>query len=64
MQNDIVVGLLLLMFAIVPNHATRPPRDWFRDPSATGYKGVTATGSATTAAVDRRTSGMRISSRG
>lgn len=28
MQNDIVVGLLLLMFAIVPNEATRPPRPW------------------------------------
>ena len=31
MQNEIVVGLLLLMFAIVPNHAERPPRAWFRD---------------------------------
>jgi peptidoglycan/LPS O-acetylase OafA/YrhL len=28
LQNDIVVGLLLLMFAIVPNEATRPPRPW------------------------------------
>lgn len=28
LQNDIVVGLLLLMFAIVPNEATLPPRPW------------------------------------
>jgi multisubunit Na+/H+ antiporter MnhF subunit len=28
LQNDIVVGLLLLMFAIVPNKATQPPRSW------------------------------------
>lgn len=28
LQNDIVVGLLLLMFAIIPNQATRPPRPW------------------------------------
>ena len=28
LQNDIVVGLLLLMFAIIPNEATRPPRPW------------------------------------
>jgi hypothetical protein len=28
LQNDIVVGLLLLMFAIVPNEASRPPRPW------------------------------------
>jgi|SRR5688572_14813536 len=28
LQNDIVVGLLLLMFAIIPNQATRPPRSW------------------------------------
>lgn len=31
MQNEIVVGLLLLMLAIVPNHATSPPRNWFRE---------------------------------
>lgn len=29
MQNEIVVGLLLLMFALVPNHASLPPRRWF-----------------------------------
>lgn len=29
MQNNIVIGLLLMMFAIVPNHAARPPRIWF-----------------------------------
>jgi hypothetical protein len=28
LQNDIVVGMLLLMFAIIPNEATRPPRPW------------------------------------
>lgn len=28
LQNDIAVGLLLLMFAIVPNEAARPPRPW------------------------------------
>ena len=27
-QNYIVIGLLLVMFAIVPNHATRPPQRW------------------------------------
>jgi hypothetical protein len=28
LQNDIAVGLVLLMFAIVPNEATQPPRPW------------------------------------
>ena len=28
LQNNIAVGLLLLMFAIIPNHATRPPESW------------------------------------
>jgi hypothetical protein len=27
-QNDIVVGLLLLMFALVPNEASRPPQGY------------------------------------
>jgi hypothetical protein len=27
-QNRAVVGFLLLMFAIIPNHASRPPRSW------------------------------------
>lgn len=27
-QNNFLVGLLLLMFAILPNHATRPPVSW------------------------------------
>jgi hypothetical protein len=31
MQNDIVIGLLLVMFAIVPNHASQPPTNWFRE---------------------------------
>jgi hypothetical protein len=29
MQNNIVIGLLLLMFAIVPNHASQPPAAWY-----------------------------------
>ena len=29
-QNDIVVGLLLLIFAIVPNEANQPPKPWVR----------------------------------
>ena len=28
LQNEIVVGLLLLMFALVPNHASQPPAVW------------------------------------
>lgn len=28
LQNDITVGILLLMFAIVPTEATQPPRAW------------------------------------
>jgi hypothetical protein len=28
LQNDILVGLLLLMFAIIPNEANLPPRAW------------------------------------
>lgn len=27
-QNHIVVGLFLLMIAIIPNHASRPPAVW------------------------------------
>ena len=27
-QNQIVVGLLLLMLALVPSHATQPPISW------------------------------------
>jgi hypothetical protein len=27
-QNRAVVGFLLLMFAIIPNHASCPPRSW------------------------------------
>jgi hypothetical protein len=27
-QNEIVVALLLLIFAIVPNEATLPPKPW------------------------------------
>ena len=32
-QNYILVGLLLLMFAIVPNQASEPPASWFRQSS-------------------------------
>ena len=28
LQNDIVVGILLMMFAILPNQASLPPRPW------------------------------------
>lgn len=34
-QNYILAGLLLLMFAIVPNNASAPPRSSQSDPSAT-----------------------------
>jgi hypothetical protein len=27
-QNDFAIGLLLLMFAIIPNEATLPPPSW------------------------------------
>jgi len=27
-QNEIITGILLLMFAIVPNEATQPPKSW------------------------------------
>jgi hypothetical protein len=30
LQNDILVGLLLLMFAIIPNEANLPPPAWRR----------------------------------
>ena len=29
LQNHIAIGLLLLMFAIIPNHASHPPRAWY-----------------------------------
>jgi hypothetical protein len=29
LQNEIVVGLLLLMFALVPSHASQPPVAWY-----------------------------------
>lgn len=32
LQNDVLVGWLLLMFAIIPNEANLPPRPW-RSPS-------------------------------
>lgn len=30
-QNHIIVGLLLLMLPLVPNHADRPPEAWYGD---------------------------------
>jgi SPW repeat len=35
LQNDILVGLLLMMFAIVPNESTLPPPSWRHAPSDT-----------------------------
>jgi hypothetical protein len=29
-QNRILTGLALMMFAVVPNHATKPPEEWRR----------------------------------
>lgn len=29
-QNHVVVGLFLLMIAVVPNHASQPPRQWMK----------------------------------
>lgn len=31
-QNHILVGILLIMFAIIPSRATLPPRPWQRRP--------------------------------
>lgn len=31
LQNHMVIGMLLLMFAIVPNRAGEPPEAWYRD---------------------------------
>jgi hypothetical protein len=30
LQNDILVGLCLMLFAIVPNNASKPPESWQR----------------------------------
>lgn len=30
LQNHIMLGLLLLMFAVIPNHASQPPLAWQR----------------------------------
>ena len=27
-QNHLIIGILLLMFAVIPNHASRPSRSW------------------------------------
>jgi hypothetical protein len=29
-QNDLVIGLLLLVFAILPSHTNQPPETWAR----------------------------------
>ena len=28
LQNEFLIGLLLLMFAVIPNEASKPPRSW------------------------------------
>lgn len=28
MQNNLILGLMLLMFAVIPNDADRPPQPW------------------------------------
>ena len=33
LQNNILVALVLMMFAIVPTEATLPPRSWRQDPA-------------------------------
>jgi len=30
-QNHIVVGFLLMMIAVIPNHASQPPREWLTE---------------------------------
>jgi hypothetical protein len=30
-QNEIITGLLLLMFAVIPNEADLPPEPWRRE---------------------------------
>ena len=34
-QNQVVVGSILLMFAIIPNDASLPPKTWHSDTSVT-----------------------------
>ncbi len=31
LQNHILTGLLLLMFALIPNHTSQPPECWYRE---------------------------------
>jgi hypothetical protein len=31
-QNELVAGLMLMMFAVLPNHVNQPPRPWRRHP--------------------------------
>jgi peptidoglycan/LPS O-acetylase OafA/YrhL len=38
-QNYITVGLLLMMFAIIPSNSLRPPAAWFKDLTAAGLQG-------------------------
>jgi hypothetical protein len=48
LQNDVAVGFLLLMFATIPNEASRPPRGWrdflARKEDAGAPKGVASDG--------------------
>ena len=39
LQNAVIVGLLLLMFAIIPNHASMPSRSWRTEASDGGVLG-------------------------
>jgi hypothetical protein len=34
-QNEIMIGLTLLLFAIIPNEASRPPRAWRHEQTGT-----------------------------
>lgn len=45
LQNEIIVGLLLLIFAIIPNHASCPPHEWEPSTSKTAdpYQGIDCT---------------------
>ena len=33
LQNNIALGITLILFAIIPNQADRPPRIWFSKPA-------------------------------
>jgi hypothetical protein len=39
-QNYITLGLLLLMVAVIPSRASRPPDAWFKDPDHAPGEGM------------------------